>query len=310
VGTVTRPNFFIVGAPKCGTTALSLYLREHPQVFVTDPKEPQYFVRHIYARYGPQGPPEHLASMEAYLSLYDGAGANHIAVGEATSTYLQSKRAIESLAKFNPDAKVVCMVRHPVELARSWHGQEFWEGEEVETDFARAWRLQDLRSKGQALDHDPLRPVLLQYCRVASIGSQLETVLAHFPAEQVKIILLEEMAADPAAVYCDTLDFLGAPDDGRTSFPVVKASRIYRSMRLAKALLVTPKPLLSPYVALKRALGLQSKRIGFRTMIRERLGRKPDEIPAAFRSELIERFEPEIRKVERILDRRLPQWRE
>ena len=304
-----KPNLFIVGAPKCGTTALARYLGDHPEIFITRHKEPQYFVRHVYAGHGPLGPPDHLVSMAAYLNLYENAGREHTAVGEATTIYLQSKRALTSIRDFNPDAKIIVMLRDPVELARSWHLQQVWEGEEVELDFATAWRLQGPRSEGRALDHGPLRPVLLQYGRVASIGSQLETLFELYPFEQVKIILLADMATDPAMVYRDTLRFLSVANDGRSKFPVVNPSRTFRSRRLLRALSDPPRYVMSPYELLKRTMGLEAKRLGLREWIRGRLGTRPPAISSSLRAEMYEYFEPEVRKVETILKRSLPAWR-
>lgn len=202
------------------------------------------------------------------------------------------------------------MLPDPVELARSWHGQEVWEGEEVEMDFEKAWHLQGTRAGGRALDHAPLRPGLLQYGRVAAIGSQLETVIELYPREQVRIILLEDMATEPARVYRDTLAFLDVPYDGRNEFPVVNLSRIPRG-RFARILHHPPQQILRPYVYLKRTMGLGSKRLGLRNWLRESslLSTKQNSVPAAFRTTLIEHFEPEIEKVERILNRSLPEWR-
>ncbi len=303
------PNFFIVGAPKCGTTAMAQYLREHPGIFMTYPKEPQYFVRHIYAHHGPDGPPSHRVSEDAYLGLYDNAGAEHIAVGEATAIYLQSKRAMQDLFAFNSSAKIIAMIRQPIELARSWHGQELREREEVEYDFETAWRLQGVRSQGEALDHRPQRPSLLQYRQIASVGSQLETLLEIFPCGQVKINLLEDMAINPAKTYRDNLDFLGVPNDGRSDFPVVKPSKVVKSQTVGRALNDTPKSFMAPYLVLKRSMGLEARSLGLRRWLRERLAVRRLTISGSLDSELAAYFEPEITKVEHILGRRLPEWR-
>ena len=72
-----RPNFFIVGAPKCGTTALSHYLRQHPRIFFSLPKEPHYFATDL--------PRYRMVTHEpAYLEYFRGAGPQHTAVGEGS----------------------------------------------------------------------------------------------------------------------------------------------------------------------------------------------------------------------------------
>jgi hypothetical protein len=303
-----EPNFFIVGVPKCGTTALSQYLKEHPQIFLTSPKEPAYFARHVFVRNGPEGAPEHRVLFDAYLELYAAAGPEHIAVGEATPIYLQSDRAMKDLRDRFPHAKIIVMARNPVEIARSLHGQKLKENEEIEPDFAKAWQLQSLRAEGRGLDHHPQQPEMLQYGWLASIGTQLETVLKLFRRDQVKVLMQEDLEADPAAVYEDTLEFLGVPSDGRRSFPVVNESRAYGSFYVRIALESTPRSIMAPYIVMKRALGLESRSLGLRRWARERFSRRPT-IKKSFRSELITHFEPEMRKFERLLDREFPEWR-
>ena len=75
-----KPNFFIIGAPKCGTTALSEYLRSHPSVLISEPKEPHYFSTDIDTRYA-------IRDLEGYRACYAGASAAHQLIGEACFTF-------------------------------------------------------------------------------------------------------------------------------------------------------------------------------------------------------------------------------
>jgi hypothetical protein len=90
--TVKRPNFFIVGAPKCGTTSLSEYLRSHPNVFMSSPKEPHFFATDLYPRN-----PEGIDSVAAYLQLFTDARDQHQVVGEASASYMFSDAAIPAI---------------------------------------------------------------------------------------------------------------------------------------------------------------------------------------------------------------------
>ena len=89
-----RPDFFILGAPKCGTTALSEYLRRHPRVFVSRPKEPHYFCADFDYYYAPGQRTE-----EHYLRLFAEADEGHLAVGEASVWYLYSEDAARNIAR-------------------------------------------------------------------------------------------------------------------------------------------------------------------------------------------------------------------
>jgi hypothetical protein len=136
------PNFFIVGAPKTGTTSLYHYLRQHPQIYMSPIKEPHFFseevreenlnnrLRSHYTR-NTRGLTEFLARpddrflyrgivsrWEDYVRLFDGAG-NAIAVGEASVGYLRSETAPTRIAQMIPQARIVILLRNPIERAFS-----------------------------------------------------------------------------------------------------------------------------------------------------------------------------------------------
>lgn len=111
-----RPNTFIVGAPKCGTTALSTYLSEHREVFLSDPKEPNYFCSDLPER-------QVVSQMEDYLTLFEGALDGHSVVMEASTWYLVSRVAVANIMEFEPRARLIVMVRNPIDLVHSLHWQ-------------------------------------------------------------------------------------------------------------------------------------------------------------------------------------------
>ena len=99
------PNFFIVGAPKSGTTSLSRYLGQHPDVLMADPKEPFHFGRDLQSK-----PTWHIRNTQKYLSLFDLANPKR-RIGEATVWYMYSKQAAGEIYRFCPDAKIIMMLR-------------------------------------------------------------------------------------------------------------------------------------------------------------------------------------------------------
>src|SRR5258708_5345567 len=132
------PNFFIIGAPKCGTTALCKYLRENPRIFISTPKEPKYFDFDLSY-------PVKM-NREAYLALFSKADPRfQSAIGEASTSYLFSTRAVPEILKFNPGAKFIVMLRNPVELVQGWHNQCIIAGQEDILDFEEAWRAESER---------------------------------------------------------------------------------------------------------------------------------------------------------------------
>ena len=130
------PGFFIVGAPKTGTSAMWRYLMDHPDVFMSAKKEPHYYATDIV---DPIVRDPSLG-IDWYLSLFRDAGDAKV-VGEASIFYLFSKAAIPALRDAYPDAKILVMVRNPVDLIHSFHSQLLYSGQETEKSFERAWAL-------------------------------------------------------------------------------------------------------------------------------------------------------------------------
>src|SRR3954468_20052709 len=106
------PDFFLVGAPRRGTTALCNYLRMHPEVFVCSPKEPTYFGRDLA--------PKRFPTLESYRALFANTGSA-TRVGDGSVAYLASDSAAEEIHAFNPNAAILIMLRNPVELIYSLH---------------------------------------------------------------------------------------------------------------------------------------------------------------------------------------------
>ena len=226
-----RPDFFIVGAPKAGTTSLYAYLASHPQIFMPKLKEPFFFCSDLP---GYREQETFVTTMPAYLNLFAAATDRHLACGEASPFYLLSKVAVPSILEFNPDARFIVMLRDPVELVHSLHSQLVYSLKESVTDFEQAWRLQELRAQGQHIPKHCLEPALLQYRQVGMLGAQLARLLTHVPASRVQVLLLEDFATEPRGTYENILKFLGVPGDARSEFPQVNAHRTHRFRFLAE----------------------------------------------------------------------------
>src|SRR5690242_3134640 len=127
---VKRPDLFIVGAFKAGTTSMYEYLRAHPQVFMSVPKEPTYFGADLSARY-------RRMSEDEYLGLFRDARPDQ-RVGEATPWYLYSTSAAAEIKAFEPAARIVIMLRNPVDVMFSQHSQLLFNQREDLADFGAA----------------------------------------------------------------------------------------------------------------------------------------------------------------------------
>ncbi len=205
-----RPNFFIVGAPKCGTTSLYEALRQHPRVFMPFDqenywitKEPGFFCPELIGR-----PNLAIDNLSSYLQLFAGAQGED-RIGESSALYLFSKTAARAIAEFHPAAKIIIMLREPVAMMQAWHADNLRHGHDDVLSFQQAIELEPVRRQGMHLPIGSGYPLCLQYRAMASFSRQIERYLVAFGREQIKIILLDDMARAPRAVLDSVLEFLG-----------------------------------------------------------------------------------------------------
>lgn len=300
---MNRPNFFIVGAPKCGTSALWRYLKSHPSVVVSSDKEPHYFATDM-PRY------RAVTSEADYLALFDDPKkVEPIAVGEASVFHLFSYTAIPNIRRYNPDAKLIAILRNPIELAYSFHSQLVFAGEE-DVDFPRAIELAPERARGRHVPRKTRDPGLLQYLEVVRLGSQLERLYSVFPAEQVRVFLYDDFRRDTRSVYEETLAFLGVPSDGRTEFPVHNASKRHRFGWLGGLAQKPPRPLVIAAEKMKRLVGID--KLGLRDRVR-RFNRVQDRrtpLPPELWSRIADQLRPDVTKLSTLLGRDVSHWLE
>jgi len=292
-----QPTFYIIGAPKCGTSSLRTYLGEHPRVFMSQLKEPGFWADDLPGY-------RHVSTLEQYLALFDDAGPEHAARGEATATYLYSRTAVPAIRRFSNEARFVVMLRNPVDQAYSYHNQLLYNGHEDEADFRRAWSLQPQRREGRHIPKGCPEPKMLQYGAVASYGEQVERLFEAVRRDRIKIILFRDFAQDTAEVYADVLRFLQLEPDGRTEFPRVNASRRHVLPRIGTWMHNPPAWALRANTLVKRFLGIQRSNIKHLVSVPYR---RPA-LPAAFRRELREYFRPDVQKLQRLIGRDLTHW--
>lgn len=299
-----KPNFFLVGAPKCGTTALSEYLRAHPNCFVSWPKEPHYFAENL-------GSYRRIETYDDYVSLFSSASESHLAVGEASVWYLYSPIAIRNIYEFNSQAKIVVMLRNPVDVVQSLHSQLLNAFIEDKKDFETAWRLQALRKEGKEIPSTCLEESFLQYAQAGKFGDQIERLYGVFPREQVKVVLLEDFARSTREVYEETLTFLGVPLDGRTEFPRIMSRREIKVEWLGKIMIYKPFPfnwIERKTRDLLKVIGIREFGLWHKILDMNTKNVSPKPLRPDFRRELIEEFKEDIRKLSNILGRDLKDW--
>ena len=254
------PNFFIVGAPKSGTTALVSYLATHPDIFISEPKEPHFFADD-FPHYKDSFP-----DMGSYLELFNDASDSSMScVGEASVWYLYSQTAIANIKKHNPTAKLIVMLRKPQDVIHSLHKQLLWTLDEDDEDLSSALEKMPARAEGHCLPKRCREPKFLLYKEVVKFGEQLERLYDTFPREQVHVIFFEDFVEDTAACYNRVLAFLSVNHDGRVDFEKVNERKESRFNFIARFTHRLPRWLVLATKYVKNIFGI--KKLGLRERI-------------------------------------------
>ncbi len=289
------PGAYILGAPKCGTTAMAQYLSEHPQFSFASTKEPHFFADDLPGLHT-------VPDAKAYLRLFRKDAPLRM---EGSVWYLFSRTAVPNILARRPDARFVVMLRNPVEMIPSLHRQLCVSLEEDVHDVAAAWALSAERARGARIPAGCRGPATLDYTRTAAFGAQLARLFAIVPRERVLVLFQEEMAADTPGTYRRLLAFLGLEDERREAFDVVNPASAYRSpvlQRLIKRDTTALKRLGDP---LKRAFGVES--FGFRRAL-DRLNWRPaarSPLPVGLASEIAAVYQEDIAQLAALLGRDL-----
>lgn len=292
-----RPDFLIVGAPRCGTTAMYEYLRRHPGIFMPEHKEPQYFGSDLAHLHAP-------LSEADYLGLFKGAKPGQ-RVGEASTWYLYSKTAAGEIKAFAPDARIIIMLRNPVDVMYSLHGElSFYGGEEI-SDFAEALAAEADRKRGRRRGQSR-RAEALYYRDAVRFAEQVERYLETFGREAVKIILFEDFVADIAATYADTLRFLDVDASFQPQFEVVNESKRARN-RLIQGLIVRPPAPLARLIPMLRRVPL-AHRVRSRIVRANSMSVDRPPLDPGLRRRLAADLAPEVKRLEALIDRDLSAW--
>lgn len=222
-----KPNTIIIGAPKTGTTSLHYYLSQHPDVYMSDDKEPHYFCNDLheenddffkfnkYFRYRDE---------QKYLSIFAEAKKEKI-IGEASTTYIYSKTAAYNIHTFDPKTKIIAIIRDPLDLAFSWYNYLKFLSHETAATFEEALELEAVRKMDYSKIPDcVLYPTSIFYSEVVDFKSNLKRFTDLFPAEQCKFILYDDLKEDVGKVYKEVLQFLEVEDSFEADFSMKNVS--------------------------------------------------------------------------------------
>jgi len=219
-----KPNLFIVGAPKCGTTSMYNYLKQHPEVFMSSLKEPHFFGTDLVSS-------NFIREKEKYLSLFSNA-TDEKRIGEGSVWMLYSKVAAAEIKEFSPEARIIMILRNPVDMIFSLHGEHYFWGDENIRDFKKALMVEEKRRQGLKIPVQSKVKFGLLYREIAKYDHQVERYLRVFGQDNVKVIIFDEFKHHTERIFSDTCQFLEIDSRFKPEFKIVNARRVVHSRTL------------------------------------------------------------------------------
>jgi len=209
------PNFFVAGVAKSGTTLMYEYLRQHPEIYMSQLKEPRYF-QYANQLIDPQDPVNVNTKTEwgDYLSLFQDAGTAK-AIGECSDYFSTGSMAL--ISEKVPDAKFIVILRDPVERAYSHFLFSKLNGYEPSSaTFSEAIRVPEVKLQSGWIRHR-------RYIEIGLYGSHLTKFLNSFDRNRIKLFLFEEFVKDPLKTMQKVYEFLGLSQFDNTIVEIQKA---------------------------------------------------------------------------------------
>ena len=297
------PDFLVVGAPKCGTTALHRYLLEQPGVFVPELKEPNHFSTDVSTR--------RRLDRGAYLELFAGAPRDEPA-GEVSVWNLYSQRAARAVHELCGPIPVVALLRNPLEAIPALHAQFLFNGDEP-LALAEALAAEPARMRGEARPAGSwVGPECLCYREVYRYSEQLRRYFEVLGRERVHSVLFDDFVADPAVAFAGILEATGVRQAPAVAdFRVVNAHRAPRR-RWLRRLFRRHETTLRRWA--RRALRDpdrrrrwgQRVRSGLRRATGRRVPREP--LSEGLWRQLVDEMASEVDQLGELLDRDLSHW--
>lgn len=205
------PNFFIVGAPKCGTTSLYHYLDQHPQIFMSYPKEVNFFCTDLHKEsdkfhgkriYFP------CRTKKDYNKIFSKIKNEKIA-GDSSVYYMYSKTASKNIHNFNPDSKIIIVVRNPLDFIYSWYSDNVYVQYEDSRTLIEALNKENIRKKDWSkIPKNTTMPSRLYYSEISKFSEQINRYIKLFGKKNIKLILFDDFKNDTKKLYNETVNFL------------------------------------------------------------------------------------------------------
>ena len=310
---------FIVGAPRCGTTTLAGFLQQHPDVCFSAVKEPHYFSGQDFSQMDDAEIRSHVA--EEYLERFFGQCTEDERLrAEGSVTYLYTPERMATILKLWPKAKFVIALRDPLSMLPSLHSRLLVTGDEVITDFAKAWDMVGARAQGRSIPRSAIDPRFLRYDEAGALGSRVEQLFDVVGESRCQVVLFDDLIADPEATYrrlCAFLDIEAQPD---VSLEARRENKVIRFGWLQRLLKRPPKAVRTVLAGEKfrqREKKLDAKegwaietvfRVRKRLLDWNKVPAKRQQLDPRVRQEIIDRLRDEVILLSQVIGRDLSHW--
>jgi len=291
-----KPDFFIVGAAKSGTTSLYRYLIQHPAIFMPELKEPHFF--------GEWHPSTGIEDLEEYLKLFAGV-PEEIRAGEATTSYLYSSSGAQEIQRFQPIAKIIMILRNPVDRAYS----NYWE--QTEAKYWESREPVETLSFEEALEAEPERiqqgwGYTFHYVACGRYAEQVARYLDVFGDDAVRVYLFDDLVLDAESVCRDVFSFLEVDPN----YPI-KGAKAHNPSGPSRSALLSKLiyDRLSIKELVKKVLPVSVRRSVKEWLRARNVGPTPKMNPET-RSRLQGVFRNDILRLEKLIGRDLDKWLE
>ncbi len=302
-----KTNLFIVGAPKSGTTTMFELLKQHPDIFAPENREPNFFCQDInrsvlkyqkvrfYNRWFYR---TYVEKLEEYKNIFNKWGDEKYALDGSSGRYLYSKEAAQEIAEFNSDAKVLIMIRNPIDFLRSLHSHFVTHFSEDIVDFKKALEAEKERKQGRKIPKGSKCPAQQFYSEISKFSEQITRFKKYFPEEQVKIIILDDFKDDMQKVFQEVLDFLGINVTQEINYEIKNVNKKVSSKWMGKFLVTYP----FVWKFCKKILPISVYQKIRNKVIKPQ---KREKLDVDFRKELEQRFKEEVESLSKITKRDL-----
>ncbi|MEM9216742.1 MAG: sulfotransferase [Cyanobacteria bacterium P01_F01_bin.150] len=298
---MTLPNFLIIGAMKAGTTSLYRYIKQHPQVFMSPVKEPNFFALEGEVLDDPRVT---VTDLKAYTALFESV-TDEVAIGEASVRYLYSEKAAKRIHHHIPDAKLLVVLRNPVERAFSAYVYQFSRGSDLLPQFSEALQAEPERI---AKDFD----CWWHYKAMGFYHAQLQPYYRYFSPQQIKICLHEDLCEQSNSMLAEIFQFLQvdpsfqpntAQQHNTTRVP--QNQFIHNFLTKPHPIKEVFKPLFSSDLRYKIVKGLRQKNLTAASNVDP--AKRPVLTPSV-RQRLISDYREDILQLQDLLQRDLSHW--